>query len=217
MATIHDNEFMFNMDGLTEVRFSVRDHRLTDGQPYEGVFTINGYSRIVVKAGRKGSKAVAEWFNQQNGNASIARSLSDNFPSELNFAVKGVLTLTVGGHQYVSPEMCIAQGHVMSNNNWWIGSPHMKAIKWNSRGTVDLEDEIKAGMVLIGGIATKNYKEAAEGAVGTIKALVNTLTPNNVGTGLLIFTCTTDQSRHLFALKMGNSDTTIQSLGPLSV
>lgn len=215
MATIRDNEFMFNMDGLTEVSFSEREHKFTDGQPYEGVFSINAYSGLVVKAGRKGSKAVAEWFNQQNRNASIARSLSDFYPSELNFAVKGVLTLTVGEHEYVSPEICIAQGHVMSNNNWWIGSPHMKAIKWNSRGTVDLEDEIKAAMVLIAGVATKNYKEAAEGAVGTIKALVNLLTPNNVGTGLLIFTRTSDQSLHLFALKMGNSDTTVQSLGPL--
>lgn len=39
MATIHDNKFEFILSGLTEVKFTEKDHEITDKQPYEGVTT----------------------------------------------------------------------------------------------------------------------------------------------------------------------------------
>ncbi|MGR3039697.1 hypothetical protein ABMY36_06650 [Vibrio vulnificus] len=37
MTTLHNNEFTFNIEGLSEISFVETDHKITSGQPYEGL------------------------------------------------------------------------------------------------------------------------------------------------------------------------------------
>jgi hypothetical protein len=122
MTTEHDNEFDFNAStNVNSISFKFNgDYIVTDGQPYGGVSSEGG--KIVVKAGRKGSEKCAKWFNDYVASSyenMIHTVGGDNIPSELNFAIKG--TLTVDG---VSHEICLGQGHRPSTgeNNWHIAS-----------------------------------------------------------------------------------------------
>ena len=90
---IHDNEFIFNIEGLSDVSFTEKDHSISHGQPYEGV-TCHGKT-LVVKAGRHKTSDVSHWFmNNTHGGGVIAKTFNDHQPAELNFAVRGKLTLT---------------------------------------------------------------------------------------------------------------------------
>ena len=50
--------------------------------------------------------------------ATCAGGCSTNWPSSLNFAFLG--TLTINGSEY---PILLAQGHMGANNNWWVGAP----------------------------------------------------------------------------------------------
>ena len=92
---------------------------ITQGQPYEGVSSVDGY-KLDVRAGRHGSEEVAQDFNA-GITADNALGLQDpGLPSELNFAVFGTMSMTIDGTTRFCPEMRIAQGHHAAANPWWI-------------------------------------------------------------------------------------------------
>ena len=97
-------------------------HSITEGQPYEGVFTLGYY--LDVRAGRHESAEVARDFNAgiTPDNAWVLATWSPvpPLPSELNFAVFGTMSVTIDDATRVCTEMRIAQGHYFGTNNWWI-------------------------------------------------------------------------------------------------
>ena len=120
---LRDNDvYFYGYDGecsVQRVEYDETSHSITQGQPYEGVFTRGSY--LDVKAGRHGSEEVARDFNAGilPDNA-LGLSASAGLPSELNFAVFGTMSVTMCGATSVCPEMRLAQGHRFTENNWWI-------------------------------------------------------------------------------------------------
>ena len=104
---------------VQRVEFNETSHSITQGQPYEGVFTRGTY--LDVRAGRHGSEEVAHDFNAGilPDNA-LGLSASAGLPSELNFAVFGTMSVAIDGATRACSEMRIAQGHRGTKNNWWI-------------------------------------------------------------------------------------------------
>lgn len=128
-ATEHDNEVFFDVAGVTAFTFDAKQHSITPGQPYSGVTSnvsrTNAEGRIVVKAGRKGSAGVADWFNKEVGTGTkMVCHSATNSPDNLNFAVSGTLTITAGSDTVTCNNVIIAQGH-NTKNNWWLGGPGM--------------------------------------------------------------------------------------------
>lgn len=138
LATPQDNEFTFNMVGISGLRFEISGHSITKGQ--EGTWGgITGYScdgqqcTMTVRAGRKASKEVAGWFKSAIGGGSATGCGSfDKLPGELNFAFKGDLSFSHKGRTYSGRDVVLAQGYnARSRNNWWIGGPNMsQLIEW---------------------------------------------------------------------------------------
>ena len=136
----HDNllQLEYYNSGIKKISFEVEDYRITKGQEIEfmKVEKHSSYMECLnVRAGRKGSEKVANWFKEQikEGSAYSMTSLFDNIPSKLNFAVKGTFTINYSNTLYHLKNVIFAQGSNSLHNNWWIGSPHMqfKEITWD--------------------------------------------------------------------------------------
>lgn len=136
-AKAHDNVLELRCEAATNMKFdaSVGDYCITTDQPYNGTtceYDGDGYTlRITVCAGRKASADVAEWFCGKVNNrhhCMIATQNHGDRPDELNFAVLGALTLTVGSDTF-SVNLVIAQGCTGFYNNWWLASKQMYAMK----------------------------------------------------------------------------------------
>ena len=132
-TTQHDNEILINTNpgALESFKFVETGHNITAKQPYGGVSSEvrnqNSQGRVVVKAGRKGSTGVADWFRTQlAGGSAIACDSTGTSPNKLNFAVKGNLTLKHAGKNITCQDFTLGQGHFTGANNWWIGSNSMK-------------------------------------------------------------------------------------------
>ena len=127
---IRDNYVYFKQNGpmcfstppVQSVQFYETSHSITQGQPYEGVFTLGDY--LDVRAGRHESEEVARDFNAgitpDNALGLDKSSLETPLPSELNFAVFGNMSVTIDDATRVCLDMRIAQGHYVGTNNWWI-------------------------------------------------------------------------------------------------
>ena len=121
---IRDNYVYFHTGPFTPaqwVQFDETSHSITQGQPYDGVSSVDGY-KLDVRAGRHGSKEVADDFNAgiTGDNALGLLNYGDPLPSELNFAVFGTMSVTIDDATRVCQDMRIAQGHWSTRNNWWI-------------------------------------------------------------------------------------------------
>ena len=124
---IRDNYVYFfhwqygNEAPVKSVQFDETSYSITQGQPYEGVFTLGYY--LDVRAGRQGSEEVANEFKAGiRGCNALGLNAFNALPYELNFAVFGTLLVTINDTAAVCPEMRIAQGHISTGNNWWIAS-----------------------------------------------------------------------------------------------
>ena len=83
---------------------------------------------MTVRAGRKGSSDVANWFKDKIGHGSAtACSSIDSLPGKLNFAFVGKMEFDFGGNTLKGKDLVIAQGN-NGRNNWWIGGPNMVQI-----------------------------------------------------------------------------------------
>lgn len=138
MTTMHDNEFNFVAStNVVSIKFVFSgDYIITTGQPWGGVASNGG--KIIVKAGRHGSKECAKWFKDYVASKyenMIHTVGGENLPDELNFAIKG--TLTVDGQSF---EICLGQGHRPSTgeNNWHIASRSIVADADAKNGTLGI-------------------------------------------------------------------------------
>jgi hypothetical protein len=130
-ATQHDNQMYIAIAGVTAFNFVQTGYSITSGQPYGGtsasVSNSCAQAQITVKAGSKGSTSVAQWFKTQVGaGQTLVCDTKGTFPNDLNFAVQGTMTMTVGGKNITCDGVIVAQGNFATVNNWWMGSPTMK-------------------------------------------------------------------------------------------
>ena len=89
--------FHYGKDRVQSVQLIETSNSITNGQPYEGVSSVDGYT-LDVKAGYHGSSEVADHFNAglNSHNALGLYTWAAPLPSELNFAVFGTLFVTIG-------------------------------------------------------------------------------------------------------------------------
>ena len=160
-TSVHDNYVYFEY--VHDFNFHLKDHCITDGQPYNGVTSgmSGGEGYINVKAGRHGSSDVADWFKDKADVAVGDRVAFDSWPEELNFAVYGDILVKGANGKYVKcTDIVIGQGHVGAYNNWWIGGKSGNMHKDTNSGTAWLEcpavDGYCAGTVTVGGFGDKS-------------------------------------------------------------
>lgn len=117
-TTQHDNwVYLIPYNANFPIAFNLSGHSISSGQPWGGVQT-SGNLSIDIKAGRHGSSGPADWFRSNASAAICTMDSMDAWPSDLNFAVTG--TLTINGTSY---NVTIGQGFTGGSNNWWIGGP----------------------------------------------------------------------------------------------
>lgn len=122
----HVNLFTFKgSSGITSINFYYGDNNsVTPGQPWGEVDSESkdhGKSVVVkVDSGRKADKKNAAWFNATVDSSSSKMFHTrggDNVPSELNFAIKGILEINEARF-----EVCLGQGTSGAYNNWHLAS-----------------------------------------------------------------------------------------------
>ncbi len=125
-ATSHDNLVMFNRYAtINNISYAFDgQYCITGGQPWGGISASedDGNCTLDVKAGRKKTDGPAQWFKNR---ATMAMCVSGSWlgwPSSLNFAFNG--TLTIDGNSY---QLVVGQGNDGVHNNWWIGG-----VNWGS-------------------------------------------------------------------------------------
>jgi hypothetical protein len=106
------------------------EYGITEGQEWnDPVITRTGNEyKIVIHSGRKGSSAVAKEFNQKSagpdGNNAFDHTYApeggSGTPNSLNFWIGLTATWVVNGTT-ITDTIYLAQGHFMSQNNWWLG------------------------------------------------------------------------------------------------
>jgi uncharacterized surface protein with fasciclin (FAS1) repeats len=103
-------------------------HSITNCQPW-GYVKVNSATQVLVYAGRHDSSGPANWFKSglTSDNMNPTASGGSLEPADLNFAVAGNMTATVGGVAYQCDDVRFGQGSFQSANNWWVGQP--KAIR----------------------------------------------------------------------------------------
>lgn len=131
-ATARDNYVYFKGAG-DYFQWHQAEHKITDGQPWDYIRygTSDGEGVIHIRAGRKGSEEVADWFKDKvgKGHAISTRDVTPvGWPDELNFATYGHMNLKDRHGRYAQCHgIVIAQGHAGTYNNWWIGSENLYA------------------------------------------------------------------------------------------
>merc|ERR1719195_1479592 len=102
--------------GATNLTYIETDHKITEGQPWANISVHD--NSLVIWAGRHKTKEVAAYFNDDLDYAKMVSTVSgpDDMPGHLNFATKGLLSLTTQGQWHVCP-VRIAQGHIELTSN----------------------------------------------------------------------------------------------------
>lgn len=125
MATERDNYVQLVLAGINIKSFEVKEHSITDNQPYSGV-SVSSSDTLNIKAGRHASDKVAIWFKEKLASGVVVGcDKSDTYPKELNFALYGTLTFESAGKIHTINDILLAQGHG-DRNNWWLGGPKME-------------------------------------------------------------------------------------------
>ena len=133
---VSDNEVWITTDPrltesdfqITTGHFVITDFKVTTGQ--DTTMTVDGDSWFNTKDGsgfhfganRSNSGEVAQWLNSRVPSSQITFG---HDASELNFAIKGTMTLFVKGSVFEDGQALtfestyLAQGHTGLDNNWW--------------------------------------------------------------------------------------------------
>jgi hypothetical protein len=190
-TTEHDNEFTFVIPGLSKVGFQERDHSISKGQPYGGVSTKG--NTVTIKAGRHKTPEVAGWFNGAvTGGGGIALTYADTAPEELNFAVRGTLTLVINNITYTAQNFILAQGSTTTGgNNWWLGSAQMSGI---TRSDVTMDYATTVVKATLGYVADIISEDPVGFIEDTAQLIVNAVQKHKVGSGEVPFTLSTSNS-----------------------
>lgn len=121
-VSVRDNRVIFHLSGFdtSTMTFAETGHNITDGQPWGSVTTDASDSNtfvIDVKCGRKGSQGPLEWFKEQvHGGGILPAQGYQTYPSSMNFALTGVLS--IDGNNYT---FCLGQYGAGIGNIWYIG------------------------------------------------------------------------------------------------
>jgi hypothetical protein len=113
---------------------------------------------IVVKAGRKGDRingnVSRDWVEP---GAALGAATGAKFPEDLNFAIRGDLTIKAGGTAIVCRNVVLGQGHKVTLNNWWVGGPYMGTEIVNGR--LMLVEHCEGGLMhtTVGGVGENNF------------------------------------------------------------
>jgi len=110
--------------------FSISDGQDPDGKNQVGQTHILQDETFTFEVGRKGSAAVASWFNNRfsgynDPSVNGDRTTFDQTAGDLNFAFVGDLSLVVTSTEYPQglsvtfPSVAFAQGNTAFRNNWW--------------------------------------------------------------------------------------------------
>lgn len=122
-----ENFVEFHLSGLDNFAFTYKEHMVTKDQPFNTHITtahLGSHAEMLINAGRKKSKPVADWFKQKIGTsngAAIGIDSNKHLPDELNFAVLGDLLFETNGKKYHLEDVVIGQGSEGFMNNWWFG------------------------------------------------------------------------------------------------
>lgn len=210
MTTLHDNEFTFNIKGLSEISFIEKDHKVTKGQPYKGV-TCKGKT-LIVKAGRHNSSDVAKWFlNNAKDGGVIAKTFNDEKPEALNFAVRGTLLLHINGITYTFDDFVLGQGHFEFNNNWWVGSKEMFGVTWGNVNQQYAEGLVQDTLSVVTDIISE---DPVGSVVDSAKLIIDVLNKRKVGSGSIAArTSESAAAIELFLFQMDNSHTNASMTG----
>ncbi|EPF2927911.1 hypothetical protein ACSL9C_000748 [Vibrio navarrensis] len=224
MTTEHINVFKFDIDGLSDVSFEETEHCITKGQPYHGVVCTKPKEKqnvtIEIRAGRKKSHEVARWFmeqthKQESLGGGIAHTYTDDYPRELNFAVRGNLTLTVFGIKYTAKDIILAQGSNPTSNDWWLGSANMLKVK-----AKDPSNQYIAELnEMIFGLLIAAVSESITKAVkSTLNGIYHLILPHKVGRGFIAFdNDQIENSKSLFFFRMEDSTAKTSLIGTYEV
>ena len=139
-TSLHSNNLNILPEGFSpSISYAWDFHySITSGQPWEGVSSSGYHSgiQITAEAGRHGSEGPANWFKERAPYAaSTDANPSTSFPTDLNFAFTG--TITINGDSY---PITIGQGHTGAQNNWWIGGEDWHWPSDNSYGEINTPD-----------------------------------------------------------------------------
>lgn len=129
----HDNDVYFQNDHIKSGKYVVKDYYIPSAQDPDHHVRIGtvahmeiindnnrwGLGQLNFNLGRKGSTHAANWWKNR---VSSDENIYGSEPEKLNFAMKGDLTMTIGGKTYIFEDFYLAQGHFAFGNNWWIGS-----------------------------------------------------------------------------------------------
>ena len=136
--TYHSNVIDFLNEGIEGGRYTVLDFYIPSAQDPDHHIKIGTVVKLDVYTGIGGEKGKLDFVLGRSSSYSVAtwwrnRISSDesNYgeePDKLNFAMKGDLTIVIGGKSYVFLDFFIAQGHNETGNNWWIGSRECRYI-----------------------------------------------------------------------------------------
>jgi len=130
MATVRTNQLHLTVGNGATIKFTPNtaadEHKISDGQPWESIKWKSTGGYIEVKAGRKKTDAVADWFDDKvesdTDKMLVTKNISDIEPKELNFAFTGILTIKRQGTD--SYPVTFGQGSYKkdgkNHNNWWI-------------------------------------------------------------------------------------------------
>ncbi|MEA3491933.1 MAG: hypothetical protein U9R27_08550 [Campylobacterota bacterium] len=135
----HDNIVEFQHDDLQAGRYVVKDYYIPSAQDPDHHVKIGTVANMDVysdedvrlgyftfRLGRKGSTNVADWWKHR---VDADQNVYGYDPDKLNFAMRGDLTMTIGGKNYIFSDFYLAQGHFLVTNPWWIGSRECSNIK----------------------------------------------------------------------------------------
>ncbi len=138
-VSIHDNDIWFTARSsvVQFTGFTLTDHSVTDGQPYDGV-TVSKDSKGLhfnVRAGRKSSTKPLDLFNKAAKEWGVWANDGnfDLFPDSLNFAIRGVVTGTHDGKPF-SCEMVLAQEATVFENHWMFAMKPSNECRWVRKG-----------------------------------------------------------------------------------
>lgn len=106
--------------------YNLEGYSVTSGQPWEGVTVAPNHIEILVRAGRHNSEGPAEYFQSGLVPSNFLGLDAGSSPKKLNFAIKGVIKVTMGPDSTTCQDIRFGQGHTEATplepeNNWWVG------------------------------------------------------------------------------------------------
>jgi len=164
-VVLRKNEFYFSVPNLEQgFHFDLKQYEVTQGQPWGGVTTgidtLKHFAKIFVMAGRKGSYDTGYWFRAQVGGGAAlgAGAPKARLPEDLNFGIRGDLTIKAGGTPIFCKDVVLGQGHQFGGfNNWWVGGPNMRLEVENGRQMLVQHCDGGTMKTAVGGVGVNNF------------------------------------------------------------